>query len=242
MKIKKEWKSEKPNPDEKSLKAEFEAETKAFEQSAAAEKAQSRRKQANIDPLIEASGFSMEDINRKNNQAKSDSKASLQKDEPQLLKPLFDIEARHSQDQALAKRMSDQLSPKGNPFWYGFITSPRYASKSILYKGEAEEVPSVTFDTSNNCFDPRAQAWGEKSWAWDFSRIDAYLAFKFNPPSWGLLRVYVPLWLHGYYHLYSGAQWYNNGFAMVDVFTWVDCHQNFWRNRQNLRRFSVGGE
>lgn len=242
MKIMQEWKSEKPNPDEKSLKAELEAETKVFEQSAVAEKEHSRRKQANIDPLIKVSGFSVEDIIRKNNQAKSDSKASLQKDEPQLLKPLFDIEARHAQDQALAKRMSDQLSPEGNPTWSGYIWSPSYASRWMNWIGESEEVPSVTFDTSNRRFDPRAQAYGEGLCNGDYSIIYAYLAFKFSPPSWGHLRVYAPLWLHGYYHLYSDDQWYNSAYAMVYIDTWVDLHQHFWRNRHQLCRHRIGGD
>lgn len=241
MKIKKEGKGEKPDPDEKSLKEEFEAETKDLEESAAAEKEQSRRKQANIEPLIKASGFSMEDINRKVNQAKSDSRASLQKDEPQLLKPLFDIEARHAQDQALAKRVSEQLSEKGNPYWNGYIWHPSYAWRWMSWNGEAEEVPNVTFNTSNNRFDPRAQAWGEGLWDADWSLIHGYLAFTFSPPSWGRLYVYVSPWLHGYYHLFSNDEWWNREYARAELDTWVDLYQNFRRNRQYRRRLTIGG-
>ncbi len=241
MKIMKEWKSEKPEPDEKSLKAEFEAETKALERFAEAEKAQSRIKQANIGPLIKASGLSMEDIDRKNKQAKSDSKASLQKDEPQLLKPLFDIDARHAQDQALAKLISDKLSSEGNPSWYGEINHASYGNYWRSWNGEAEEVPTVTFDIANNRFDPRAQAWGEGWWDGDFSLIYAYLAFRFSPPSWGHLHVYVSPWLHGYYHLYSNDEWWNSEYARAELDTWVDLYQNFRRGRQSWRRFTIGG-
>lgn len=240
MKIMKEMKSEKPNPDEKSLKAEFEAEIKTLEKFTTAEKAQSKIKQANIDPLIKASGFSVEDINRKNNQAKSDSKASLKKDEPQLLKPPFDIEARHAQEEALAKRMSEQLSPEGNPYWRGFIWSPSYCGWWISWNGEAEEIPKVQCDTSHNRFDPRAQAWGEL-WDADFSLIHGYLAFTFSPPSWGHLHVHVSPYLHGYYHLYSDDQWYNSAYAKAEIHTWVDLYQNFPRYRQYSRRFTIGG-
>jgi len=241
MKIMKEWKGEKPDPDEKSLKAEFETETKALERFADTEDAHSRRKQANIEPLIKASGLSMEDIDRKVNQAKSDSKASLQKDEPQLLKPLFDIEARHAQDQALAKRVSEQLSEKGNPYWNGYIWSPSYAWRWISWNGEAEEIPTVSFNTSNRRFDPRAQAWGEGWWDGDFSLIHGYLAFRFSPPSWGHLHVYVSPWLHGYYHLYSNDEWWNSEYARAELDTWVDLYQNFRRHRQYLRRLTIGG-
>lgn len=240
MKIAKEWKSEEPNPDEDSLKAEFDKEVKELESSISAEEAQSKKKHANIEPLVKASGLSKQEIDRMNNQAKTDSKAALQRDERQLLKPAIDIEARHSQDRELAKRASDQLGP-GNPSWGGYIWTPSYSGAWWSWNGEAEEVPSVTLNTGAERVDPRAQAWGEGWWDADFSDIHGYLAFRFTPPSWGHLHVHVYPWLHGYYHLYSDDEWYNSVYARALLQTWVEVHQHFWRPRQYHSRFDLGG-
>lgn len=241
MKTMKEWKREEQNPDDESLKAEFEAEEKDLDDSLAAEEEQSKRKQENVEPLIKASGLSKEEINRRKNKAKADAKASLQRAKPQLLKPPFDIEAQHSREQDLVKHASDQLSSGGNPYWHGYIY-PIYGNYSRGWRGETQEVPSVSFDVSRRRSDPRAQAYGEL-WEWysDYSRIDPYLAFRFNPPSWGHLHIYVYPWLHGYYHLYSDDQWWNSAYASAHIDTWVDFYQHFWRSRQSVRRFTLGG-
>lgn len=242
MKIAKEWKSEKPNPDEDFLKAEFNKEAKELESSISAEKAKSEKKHANIELLVKASGLSKQEIDRRINQSKADSKASLQRNERQLLQPAIDIEARHSQDRELAKRASDQLSPKGNPSWANYIWSPSNSGAWGSWNGEAaQEGPSAILNHVAERVDPRVQAVGEGWSDGDFSDIHAYLVFTFTPPSWGHLYVHVSPWFHGYYHLYSDDEWYNSVYARALLQTWVRVHQNFWRPMQYHSRFDLGG-
>lgn len=236
-----EWKSTKPNPDEEHLKARWQAETKSFERSLAEAEGASRRRKANTLPLLKASGLSEGDIAKLLKEDKDLSRKSLMESEQQLAKPTFDIEALHGQDLKLAKANAERMK-SSNPTWWGYIWNASYAGGWWCWNGEAEEVPGVTFSVGSNRFDPRAQAWGEGWWDADFSTIHAYLAFTFRPPSWGHLHIHAYPWLHGYYSLYSNDAWYNSEYARAELDTWVDVHQNFRRDREYRRRFTMAGD
>lgn len=236
-----EWKSTKPNPDEKHLKALWQEEIKNLERSLAEEGKASRRRQANILPLVKASGFSQGDIAERLKEGAELSRKSLKVVERQLAKPPINFKALHEQDLDLAKANADRMEGH-NPCWQGFIWNPSYGGGWWSWNGEAEEVPNVTFDFGAKRFDPRAQAWGEGWWDGDWSDLHGYFAFKLTPPSWGHLRIWTWPWLHGYYCLYSDDEWWNSEYARARLYTWVDVHQNFWRGRQYRLNFSMGGD
>lgn len=236
-----EWKSTKPNPDEKHLKTLWQEEIKNLERSLADEGEASRRRQANTLPLLKATGLSQGDIARHLKEDADLSRKSLKEVEQQLAKPPVDFAALHKLDLELARANAKRIEGH-NPSWQDWIWDPSYGGGWWAWNGEAEEVPDVTFNVGANRFDPRVQAWGEGWWDADFSRMHAYLAFTFSPPSWGHLHIHTYPWLHGYYSLYSNDAWYKSEYARAEVDTWVDVHQNFWRSRQYQRRFTLAGD
>jgi hypothetical protein len=242
MKITSAWQSDIPNPDEEFLKAEFEAETESLERSATAESDYSKRKQARLEPLVRATNLSGRDIDRMNKQAKLASRSSLQRAVSQVIDPSLDLEALHTKDLEVAKSVAKDLTPGGNPYWQGFVWSPSYGGWWHNWNGEGEEVPYTVVNVSSERIDSRTQAYGEGWWDGDYSRAHGYLAFRFNPPSWGHLHIHVYPWFHGYYSLYSNDEWYNSEYAKAVVDSWIDIHQNFWRSRQYVRRFTLAGD
>lgn len=238
-KIMSKWESEKPVPDEAGLKKRWEAETKNLQASLAQEDESSKRKRANLEPIVKASKF---DLDKQAQESKRISRESFKRAEPLIAEPPFDIEALHRQDLDLAKEVANRYKGPGNPYWWGYIWSPSYGGWWSSWNGETEEVPNISFDTANERFDPRTQAWGEGWFDGDFSELHGYLAFTFNPPSWGHLQVYVYPWFHGYYSLYSDDEWYNSEYARAEVDSWIDLYQNFWRSRSYVRRFTLAGD
>ena len=240
--IRTESKSTKPNPDEKFLEALIQAENKSLERAISQTAATLRRRKANIEPLLKASGMVNSDIDKLLKEGKELSVKSSEFAEKQFSVPAFDIEDLHERDLVLARENAERMKSPGNPHWQGHIWNPSYGGWWSSWNGEAEEVPNVTFDLSHNRFDPRAQAWGEGWWDSDFSKMHSYLAFQFSPPSWGRLYVYTYPWLHGYYSLYSDDAWYKGENARAELDTWVDLHQNYWRSPQYMRRFTMAGD
>jgi len=238
-KIQTEWKSDEPNPDEAFLKSQRDAEVKNLENSLAMEAEQSKRRLANIEPLLGASGLKARDIDDRIKEAKGRSKKALAEADRLLATPPFDIEALHKQELDLVKEIDEKMPSTAS--WQGYIHNASYCGYWSDYDGETEEIPSVTCDNAHNRVDPRTQAYGEGWYDGDHSRAHAYVAFRFSPPSWGHLHVRVGPWLHGYYSLYSDDEWYNSEHASAQLHTWVDLHQNFWRSRDYRLRFSLGG-
>lgn len=236
------FKSTKPNPDEKHLKALWQAEVKNLKSSQAKEAGASRRRKANTLPLLKASGLNQKDIEKLLKEDAELSRKSLKEAERRLTKPPVDFKVLHNQDLKLAKANAELINPRGNPSWSGFIWNPSYGGWWGSWNGETEEVPNATLSVGANRFDPRAQAWGEGWWDSDFSSVHAFLAFRFRPPSWGHLHVYTYPWLHGYYSLYSNDAWYKGEYARAEVDTWAEVHQNYWRARQYQRRFTMAGD
>jgi hypothetical protein len=237
--LKSNWESEKPVPDDGQLKEQWEAELKILRASIAQEDESSKRKMANREPLIKVSKF---DPDAQAKESKRISKESFRRAEAMIAKPPMDIEALHNKDLDLAKSIARLKEGPGNPSWWGYIWSAGYGGSWSSCNGESEEVPSVTFTTLNNRFDPRTQAWGEGWFDGDYSELHGYLAFTFNPPSWGHLHLYVYPWFHGYYSLYSDDEWYNSEYARAEVDSWLDLYQNFWRGRSYIRRFTLAGD
>ena len=235
-----EYKSTKPNPDEEHLKALWQAEIKSLERSIAEEPKASKRLKTNTLPLLKASGLSQGDINKLIKEDKDLSKKSLKEAEREIVKPPIDFKVLHKQDLKLAQDNAKRIKSH-NPSWSGYIWNPSYGGWWSSWNGETEEVPNVTFNLGANRFDPRAQSWGEGWYDADFSEIHAYLAFQFNPPSWGHLHIHTYPWLHGYYSLYSNDTWYKSEYARAKVDTWVQVHQDYWETRQYNRRFTMSG-
>ena len=129
------------------------------------------------------------------------------------------------------------------PAWAGFIWHASFCGGWMCWNGEAEERPRVICDNMKaNRVEPRAQAYGEWWWDGDWSSVHGYLGFRLTPPSWDHLHIHTGLWLHGWYHLYSNDHWYNSAYALADLRTWVQVHQNFWRGRQYRRQFYMRGD
>lgn len=236
-----EWQSTKPNPDEDYLKALWQAEIKSSERALAKAESLSRKRQANIMPLLKGSGLSQADIAKRLKENADLSRKSLKEIERELAKPPLDFTALHKQDLELAKANAKRIE-EHNPSWSGVIWNANYAGAWWSWNGESEEVPAATFRVDLNRFDPRSQAWGEGWWDGDWSRLHGYMAFQFTPPSWGHLHIYTYPWLHGYYCLYSNDEWWNSEYARTELDTWVDVYQNFWRGRQYRRRFTLAGD
>ncbi|UCE66320.1 MAG: hypothetical protein JSU85_16005, partial [Candidatus Zixiibacteriota bacterium] len=240
-KVETEWKSSEASPDEEHLKSVWNEEVKNLERSLAHTEEASKRRKARTEPLIKAVGLSNADIEKLLKEDRDRSEKALAEAESALAKPPFDIEALHEKDLKLARANAELTKGPGNPSWSGYIWKPSYGGKWMNYNGEAEEIPSASWDTANNRIDPRAQSWGEGWWDWDFSQIHAYLAFTFRPPSWGHLHIHTYPWLHGWYSLYSDDNWYNTVYARAELDTWAQVHQNFWRSIQYQRRFTKAG-
>ena len=242
-KLKKEFKSTKPNPDEEHLRALWQAESKDLERSLAEEVRVSQRRRENTLPLLKAGGLSEGDVARLLKEDRALSNRALSEAKQKIAVPpvAVDFEALEKQDLKLVRTNAERMEGH-NPSWWGYDWSANYGGWWKCWNGEAEEVPSVSFNVGANRFDPRAQAYGEGWWDGDFSQINAYLAFQFRPPSWGILRIYTPPWLHGYYMLYSNDKWYTSGYARVELDTWIHVHQNYWRPRHSHRRFTYGGD
>lgn len=236
-----EFKSTKPNPDEEHLKKLWKAEIGNLEMSFAEEEEASRRRKVNTLPLLKAVGFSEEKVDQLLEEDKDLSKISLEKAEKKVAEPPIDFNPLHEQDLKLAQANAARIESH-NPYWWGYLFNASYGGWWSAWNGEAEEKPSVTFNVGAKRFDPRVQAWGEGWWDSDFSRMHAYLAFRFRPPSWGHLHIRTYPWLHGYYILYSNDTWYKSEYARAEVDTWVDVHQNYWRSRQYRRRFTMAGD
>jgi hypothetical protein len=236
-----EWQSTEPNPDEEHLKTLWQAEIKNDERALAKTEELSRQRQANMMPLLKGSGLSQADITKRLKEGAGLSKKSLREAERELAKPPLDFKVLHKQDLERVKANAERMGG-GNPSWSGVIWDAGFGGAWWSWNGEAEEVPGVTFGVGGNRVDPRTQAWGEGWWDTDWSRMHAYLAFRFSPPSWGHLHVYTYPWMHGYYCLYSNDEWWNSEYARAELDTWVDLHQNFWRGRQYRRRFTMAGD
>lgn len=237
-----EFKSTKPNPDEKHLKALWQAEIKCLKSSLAAEKETAQRKKTNVLPVVKGSGLKQADITKLLEKGKSLSQKSQKAAERLMTKPAVNVDLLHRQDLKLAKANAKLMNPRGNPSWSGYIWNPSYGGWWKSWNGESEEVPIISFNFGAKRFDPQAQAWGEGWYDGDWSKLHGYFAYKFNPPSWGHLHIYTYPWLHGYYNMYSDDEWYNSEYARADLHTWVDAYQHFWRARQYRLIFRRGGD
>ena len=233
--------SEKPNPDEGHLKAQLETEVRTHRGTLVEAEQHAKRKKNTIAPLVAASGLSEEQIDEQIKEAKSRSQLSLNKSQANIADPHIDIEALHQEDLKLVRSNAERMEPGGNPYWQGYIWNPSYCGWWSRWNGESEEVPSIACNTAANRIDPRTQAYGEGWFDGDFSRTHGYLAFRFNPPSWGHLHLRVYPWFHGYYHLYSNDEWYNSEYASARLHSWIDVYQYQWISRQYQTLFSLGG-
>lgn len=239
-KIRSDWKSDTPNPDEAFLKSQHDVEIKNLERSLAVADERAKRRRQNMEPLIGASGLKPRQIDDLIKESRGRSRKVEAEADRHLAKPSFDVEALHRQELDLVKDIDQKMPSTAS--WQGYIFSASYCGYWWDYEGETEEVPSITCDSAHNRVDPRTQAYGEGWFDGDHSRAHAYVAFRFSPPSWGHLHVRVCPWLHGYYSLYSDDEWYNSEFASAQLHTWVDLHQNYWRSRDYRLRFSLGGD
>jgi hypothetical protein len=238
--IKSKWESTDKVPDEEFLKGQWKKELELEEKTEAlAEESAKRKNESKSNKkLIEAAGL---DERKHKKEDKERSRKALRDSAEILAKPSVDIEKVHKDELDLAKKNAGRLESPGNPHWQGFLFNASYGGWCSSWNGESEEVPHVSFDVGAKRFDPRVQAYGEGWYDSDYSRIDAYLAFTFRPPSWGRLIVRTYPWLHGFYNLYSDDTWYKSEYARAELDTWVQVHQNFWRYRQSYRRFTMGG-
>lgn len=230
------------NPDEAFLNKEIEAENRLIENELRRSEEHVKVQRARNEPLMATVGLDNQKTGEQMRDARTRSEDVLLESERLLQKPSLDIEAMHKQDLDLAKANAERMESPGNPHWQGFIWNSSYGGYWWSRNGEAEETPSCTFNIAADRFDPKAQAWGEGWYDGDYSRIDAYLAFKFTPPSWGHLHIQTKPWFHGYYSLYSDDEWYNSEFAKAEMHSWVGVHQNFWRPTDATRRFALSGQ
>lgn len=242
MAMERKWYSEAPNPDEDALRAEVEAEDKADESAYAEEAARAEAKMAEVAPLLKAANLTEADIDQKNQEAKIEGQHSLQRAQSLLSVPPMDIDELHAKDMSVTQGVARASTLKGNPSWSGFIWNASYGGWWSNWNGEGEEVPYTVINTGAERIDSRVQTWGEGWYDGDYSRAHGYLAFRFNPPSWGHLHIHVWPWLHGYWNVSSDDKWYNSSRGRVEVDTWMDVHQNFWRSRQYRRRLTVAGD
>ena len=241
MGMKTDWQSETPNPDEEQLIAEFEAEARIEEHAYAEEAERAKSRQADIEPLLKATGLSKADMKRNIRQGRIDTRDSLQKAQTLLSAPVIDIDVQDSQDLAVAKRVAQEATLRGNPSWSGWIWNASYGGWWSNWNGEGEEVPYTVINTGAERIDSRSQAWGEGWFDGDYSQAHGYLAFKFNPPHWGHLHISVWPRIHGYYSLSAHDHWYTSTSARVELDHWVQVHQNFWRTRAYVRRLTLSG-
>ncbi len=242
-KLKTEFKSTKPNPDEEHLRTLWQAENRNLARSLAEEVRTSQRRKDNKLPLLKAGGLNDGDIARLLKEDKSLSNRALSEARQKITVPPVgvDFEDLQKRDLKLVQTNAERMELH-NPSWYGYDWASNYGGWWKCWNGEAEEVPSVGFNVGADRFDPRAQAYGEGWFDGDFSTINAYLAFQFRPPSWGHLHINISQWLHGYYILYSNEKWYTSGYARAELDTWIQVHQNYWRPRHSHRRFTCAGD
>jgi len=241
--VKTKWTSTEKNPEEAQLKARWNEEVESRKRAVSEEANDSKRRKDSMAPLIEAAGASEKELDKRSREAEKRAKAAAKEAARTLATPPVDYAKLHKQDIALAKEIAKKSEGRNpNPSWYGYIWSSAYGGWWGSWNGESEEVPNATITAGADRFDPRAQSWGEGWYDSDFSEIHAYLAFRFNSPSWGHLHVYAYPWAHGYYSLYSDDDWYNSVYARAEFDTWLDLHQNFWRGRQYTRRFTLAGQ
>jgi len=156
-----EFKSTKPNPDEKHLKALWQAELECFKNSLAAEKEAAKLKKTNVLPVVKGSGLKEADITKLLAKGKSLSQKTQKAAERLLTKPAVNMNLLHRQDLKLAKDNAKLINPRGNPSWSGYIWNPSYGGWWKSWNGESEEVPIISFNFGAKRFDPQAQAWGE---------------------------------------------------------------------------------
>lgn len=242
-KIKASQKSTEINPDEDFLNALIDRENDCLRASISEEPIGVKRKLDNLKPVLETAKMTPAMINEEIKHRSLLAKTALTRAMPLISEPAVDIEALHKQDLQLAEELGKKLESPGNPHWQGFIWNPAYAGAWWTYNGEGEEKPGYQFWSGPKNVDIKSQAYGEGWFDGDYSKIHGYLGFKLhNLPSWGILRIYVPIWVHGYYSLYSNDEWWNSEYARATLHTWVDVHQNFWRPRQYAKRFNMQGD
>ena len=236
------WESTEENPDEKLLKQQWQDEIDSLERSIKLNLQTSNLNKTKISMLLESSGINNERFRNLLAQDKEASDEAYKDAIKRISKPTIDIEALHKKDLDIAKETAKKMKNSGNPFWQGYIWDSSYGGSWWEYNGESEERPVSSSNLAANRFDPRAQAYGEGWYDADYSRIHAYLAFRFTPPSFGHLHIRAYPWLHGFYTLYSNDTWYKSESATADLDSWVDVHQNYWRNRQYAGRFYMSGD
>lgn len=240
--VKSVWERTEENPNEGQLKKIWDSEVAALENAYSQEKQDVQRMEKNLEPLIKAGGFTTPQVTQLTNESRENSKKFFLDMDRQLITPPVNIEELHDADMRQMKMNAEQMTVQTATVWQGIIFNASYGGWCTAWNGEAEEVPNVTLNISQKRIDPRTQAWGEGLCDADFSQASAYLAFKFNPPSWGHLHVYVRPWVHGYYILHSNDTWYKQEYAAAKLNTWVDMYQNFWRGKQRIEQFNMAGD
>ncbi len=235
------WESTSPNPDEKHLKALWQAEMKNLKRCHSQTKKASQRRRTNILAVLKKTGLSHQDIAKVVKEEEVLSREYLKASESQLAKPPFDIEILHEQHLKLVRANADRMKSKGNPDWSGYIWHAVNGGFWKNWEGDSTDIPEARITHPWNRFVANAKARGKGCFDLDFSEIHAYLVFKFNPPSWGRLYIYTCPWVHGFYHLYANDEWFNDEYACAELHTWCDVHQNFWRVRQYRGHFRHAG-
>lgn len=236
-----EWESTGPLPDEEHLKALWHAEIESLERSLAEGEELSRRREASMLPLMEASGLSQGDISERLEESADRSRRSLEESEPQLAKSPIDFEALHEQELSIVLANAERMEGH-NPGWGGVIRKPLLNGYLMWWGDRPFEKPSVTFNPGARRFEPRAHAWGKGWWYEDKTALSAFFLYRLTPPSWGHLHIHTGLWLHGYYSLYSDDEWWKGERALAEVETFVRAHQGRWRSRQLQRRWHMSGD
>lgn len=242
MKIKTTFESETPIPDVAEQKALNAQEVEALKGQFAGEEKAVGRREKNLKPLIQAAGWSDRELKGQLKAAATNSRGAIREAKAAVAKPSLDVDAMHKRDLYLAKQTAEKLESPGNPHWQGYVWSASGCGAWWNWNGESEETPQYSCNLGAERVDIRTQAFGEGWFDSDFSQLHGFLQFHLTPPSWGHLHVYTYPWLHGWYSLYSNDEWWNSEYAEVELDTWVDIHQNFWRPRTYRRRLTIRGD
>ncbi len=243
FKLKTEYKSDRgEDPDLEYLKRQIEAENKWALSTINAEVRADRSKLTDIKTMAEIRRTSVDVINRKVIEEETRSYDAFLEAKSEVSEPNFDMVEIQEKELALAQKIEAELTSSGNPYAQGYLNNPSYAGWWSSWNGESEERPSHQYWSGPRNMDVKAQAFGEGWYDSDYSKIHGYLAYKLNPPFYGILRITVWPWVHAWWSLYSNDTWYSSKYARVSLYTWVDLHQHWWRSRQYAQRFTKGGD
>ncbi len=220
------------------LKQDWQAELGKLDDAMTAGLDHSIRRQADMFPLLKASGLSETELAGKLDENKRRSKEFVAETEKAMAEEAPDFEALHKQELDFMKSLEAERLITGS----GTLWNPTGGMAWTVWNGEAEEVPTVAFNLPAKRFDCRTRANGDGLFDADFSILRAGFQYVLNPPTMGHLHVYPRLWLNGFHALYSDDEWWNMEYASAKVNTWIQCFQVFPRHRQWRRRFTMRGD